>query len=145
MGFITNDNAAKIGRPFDSVTGAVAGKIGGSRPKPKRVGPIMTDEEKTRQNVINRQLRLVREQITRARERLNDDRLDYCEHCNRGGMPDHHRAQLLKALDSLLERECDLFGVPGRGKRRPAPERQQRKAYSVLPPPEPIAIPQPSQ
>ena len=77
------------------------------------------------QTVVKRQLALVREQITHTRARLNDDKAYYCEHCERAGMPENHRAQLLKALDSLLERECDLLGIPGRGSRKPAPERSR--------------------
>ncbi len=79
---------------------------------------------------VKRQLTLVREQITRTRARLNDERLDWCEHCERGGMPDNHRAQLLKALDALCERECDLLAIPGRGSRRPSPEAPRRKTYT---------------
>jgi len=125
MSFITSQNAATVGKPFNSITGSIAGKIGGSRPKPKRIKPYLTDEEKTRQTAINRQLKLVREQLTRTRTRLNqaDEQVAWCEHCKRGGMPDHHRAQLLRALDGLLERECDLLAIPGRGRRKPASER----------------------
>ena len=79
---------------------------------------MLQPDEKARANVIKRQLKLVREQITRTCALLNDERIDYCEHYKRAGMPDHHRAQLLRALDSLLERECDLLAIPGRGKPR---------------------------
>ena len=63
------------------------------------------------QAAINAQLTLVDEQIKRTRKTLNDDDYAYCEHCERAGMPPHHKAQLLKALDTLLDRQRNLLGV----------------------------------
>ena len=79
------------------------------------------------QDAVNGQLRLVAEQITRTRRVLNDDTSEWCEHCERGGIQPHHRAQLLKALDSLLDRQRKLLGIPDPGSRKPAPERREPK------------------
>lgn len=76
------------------------------------------------QRAINAQLNLVAEQITRTRAVLNDDRDYWCEHCKRGAMEPHHRAQLLRALDSLLDRQRKLLGIPDPGSRKPLPERR---------------------
>lgn len=54
-------------------------------------------------------LELVQEQIARTRAELNE-RKPYCKHCDRGGMEPHHRAQLLRALDVLLDRERIIMG-----------------------------------
>jgi hypothetical protein len=54
---------------------------------------------------------------------LNDRDDHFCPACERGGLEPHHRAQLLKALDSLLDRKRILLGIPGPGSRRPAPDK----------------------
>lgn len=73
---------------------------------------------------LNEQLDLVKEQIQCTRDLLNDRRHAFCEECKRGGIEPHHRAQLLRALDSLLDRQRELLGVPRAGSRRPPPERR---------------------
>lgn len=82
---------------------------------------------------VNAQLELVAEQITHTRAVLNDDDYRYCEHCERGGIEPHHRAQLLKALDSLLDRQRKLLGIPDPGALRPGREKsRERRSYSDL-------------
>jgi len=118
---------------FNSQTASRAGILSGQSRKAnpiQRVRVIQTTStlalDKDVQSAVKRQLALVREQITSTRTMLNEDRGDtWCDECQRGSILPHHRAQLLKALDSLLERECDLLGIPGRGSRKPAPERSK--------------------
>jgi len=78
------------------------------------------------QTAIAYQLNLVKEQIIRTRAILNDDRAEWCEHCERGGMAAHHRAQLLKAMDGLLDRQRKLLGIPDPGPRRSPPADDRR-------------------
>lgn len=73
------------------------------------------------QLAVNAQLRIVAEQVSRTRSLLNDDDFRYCEHCERGGVEPHHRAQLLKALDTLLDRQRKLLGIGD-----PAPRKAER-------------------
>lgn len=86
-----------------------------SNPAPQPSDTIVKD-------AISAQLRLVAEQVTRTRAVLNDDTAEWCSECERGGIQPHHRAQLLKALDSLLDRQRKLLGIPDPGSRRPSPE-----------------------
>jgi hypothetical protein len=72
-------------------------------------------------------LSLVLEQIDCTRDVLNDDKFNWCPECKRGGIEPHHRAQLLKSLDTLLDRQRELLGIPRTGSRRPGREREQRR------------------
>jgi hypothetical protein len=72
----------------------------------------------TVQVAANAQLELVGEQIARTRLVLNDERTGYCPCCERSGIEPHHRAQLLKALDTLLDRQRKLLGI-----RDPGPDK----------------------
>jgi hypothetical protein len=90
------------------------------------------------QRAINEQLLLVQEQIKRTRDVLNDEDCDFCEHCGRAGIPAHHRAQLVKALDALLDRQRKLLGVPDPGRRRPIADRPRRNGYGSPEPVEPV-------
>jgi hypothetical protein len=119
-------------RPWNSETAALAGQRSG-QVRRERAGlqpaPELPKQERTQvEAAIQAQLRLVAEQITRTRAVLNDDTSDWCEHCERGGMQPHHRAQLLKALDSLLDRQRKLLGIPDPGSRRPAAEGKRDRA-----------------
>ena len=76
---------------------------------------------------ILQQLRLVAEQISHTRSVLNDER-DYCPACERSGIEPHHRAQLLKALDTLLDRQRKLLGIPDPGMLRPQAGRTPRQS-----------------
>lgn len=69
---------------------------------------------------IHELLKVLSEQISRTRSLLNDERYRYCEHCERGGVEPNHRAQLLKALDGLIERKTALLGIPGPGQLKPS-------------------------
>lgn len=79
-------------------------------------------------------LEIVEEQIARARTTLNDD-TPYCEHCERGGLLASHQAQLLKALDSLLDRRRELLGRPRLATLKPTAKPQRRS--QELPSPTP--------
>ncbi len=69
-------------------------------------------------------VQLVNEQIASTREILNAEPVvGSCPHCMKDcghevSMEPHHRAQLLKALDNLIERKQDLLGIAGRGQRK---------------------------
>ena len=123
--------------PWTSEQAREAGRKGGrakaDKPKPVIIEP--KDEN-------NPRLVLIAEQIKRTRDLLNDDSFRYCEQCERGGIEPHHRAQLLKALDALLERERILDGQPLPGTLKPRQEPAARR--QSLPDPTPIQ-PSPAQ
>lgn len=84
---------------------------------------------------VRDQLRIVSEQIIATRSTLNA-----------GAMEPHHRAQLLKALDTLLDRQRVLNNIPTPGQLRPVAPRQQARARisSALPPDcSPTVLPDP--
>ena len=87
--------------------------------------PEVIYEISTVKVAIDAQLKLVQEQIVRTRKVLNDDEAEWCTECERGGIQPHHRAQLLKALDALLDRQRKLLGIPDPGSRRPAQDRHR--------------------
>ncbi len=76
---------------------------------------------------VQRQLKLVAEQIARTRAVLNDE-TPYCPACERGPVEPHHRAQLLRALDALLERERILRQIPAPAQLRAPSVRQSNGA-----------------
>lgn len=111
---------------FDSITARIAGiKSGESR----RATPVQflspaesvqTIAEPHIARTVSERLKLLNEQIANTREILNAPPTTFCTECGQGGeMPAQHRAALLRALDSLLEREQDYLQLPGRGQRRP--------------------------
>lgn len=87
------------------------------------------------QTAIKRQLELVAEQIAHTRKVLNDDNTEFCPACERCGIAPHHRAQLLKALDALLDRQRKLLQIPDPGSRRPGREVTRRNAPPADPTP----------
>lgn len=89
------------------------------------------------EQAINGQLKLVAEQIAHTRTVLNDSKFAWCPACERGGIEPHHRAQLLKALDSLLDRQRILLGLPLPGSLKPGSQRGGRRSWYDLPPPAP--------
>jgi len=95
----------------------------------KELPPVAANDQ-----AVAAQLRLVTEQLKRTRDVLNDDKYCYCDKCERGGIEPHHRAQLLKALDTLLDRQRVLLGIPLPGSRRPSSERQDRRPIIQLGP-----------
>ena len=70
---------------------------------------------------IREQLEIVAEQIKATRLTLND-RAGDCAVCKRSSMEPHHRAQLLKALDTLLDRQR----IPTPGQLKPTQQRSPR-------------------
>ncbi len=116
---------------FTKDTASANGKRSGEARRAKR----NADKPPTFDNVqatLNAQLILVKEQIASTRDILNDVNYCYCKECKRGGIEPHHRAQLLKALDSLLDRQRILLNVPA-----PAPwridQRQPKRAITSGP------------
>lgn len=89
---------------------------------------------------IREQLQIVQEQIAATRAELNEHK-PYCPACERGPMEPHHRAQLLKALDTLLDRQRVLNGIPTPGQLRPTSPRAGRDAQR--PPALPIGYGEP--
>ncbi len=124
--------------PFDheraTLAGIRSGQVRRQRAGLQPVTPTHKPEPDHVQRAINAQLNLVAEQITRTRAVLNDDKSHWCAVCERGGMEPHHRAQLLRALDSLLDRQRKLLGIPDPGSRKPAPERRQSSDERPLAP-----------
>ena len=88
--------------------------------KPAKVRPDET------QRALKAQLQLVREQVRSTRLVLNDT-AGQCPKCSRGPIEPHHRAQLLKALDTLLNRERILLGVHEPGPLKAHEPRQPRR------------------
>ncbi len=60
------------------------------------------------------------------------------------GMPITHRAQLLKALDALIERKAKLLGIPDPGCLKPSSKPSRGQSYPTLDPKpiEPVREPQ---
>ncbi|PWU10701.1 MAG: hypothetical protein C5B50_24960 [Verrucomicrobia bacterium] len=72
------------------------------------------------QEAMKRQLTVVREQIKQTRAVLNaSDGGPPCPKCGRGTLHPRDRAQLVKALDALLDRERKLLNVPEPGRMKP--------------------------
>ena len=82
---------------------------------------------------VNRQIDLCNEQIARTRERLNDDKAHWCEHCERGGVDDKARAALLRELRGLMEHLCRLHNIA----QAPTSKVTQTKQRRPEPMPEP--------
>ena len=81
--------------------------------------------------VNSERMALVREQIDLMRAQLLKKTLEANE-----------RANLVRALDLMLDRERELNGQPKAGNRRPAPERSARRSWSVEPAePQPMPAP----
>jgi hypothetical protein len=104
-------------RPFtftDHARASAAGKRSGELRRARAAQLFQADKPPIFDSVqaaINGQLELVASQINRTRDVLNDAKYRYCEECERGGIEPHHRAQLLKALDTLLDRQRKLLGI----------------------------------
>lgn len=78
--------------------------------------------------LTDQRLALLSEQIELTRKCLIAKPKHMCPHCNQGfDMAPKDRAQLLNALDRLLERERVLRCIPA-----PAPMKQQRPAMRTL-------------
>ena len=80
------------------------------------------------ERAISAQLAIVSEQIKLTRNVLNQETIEH-----------HHRAQLLKALNTLLDRQRILLNVPSPGTLKP--ERAMKRAQ-VWAEPEPVSTPQ---
>lgn len=134
MPFITAENAAELGRKSGEVRRNKP--VSFLVPVPNSQTIIEPDIART----VIELLKIVTEQIARTRELLNDDDYGYCEHCKRSGVEPNHRAQLLKALDNLIERKAKLLGIPDPGSYKPSskPTRPQH----ALVDPKPIDTPQ---
>lgn len=89
---------------------------------------------------VQEELQIVNEQIAHAREALND-KTPWCPVCERPELQPHHRAQLLKALDTLLDRRRILSGRPLPGSRKPAPDRPIKR--NLVPTPQPVVDEEP--
>lgn len=74
----------------------------------------------------------MQEQIDQTRKVLND-KTPYCPACERCELEPHHRAQLLKALDSLLARKSALLGIHLPGPSKAPRESTRRSPVIVLP------------
>lgn len=123
---------------WTTATARAAGKLSAQRRAERKANggerPLTPRERPTTEAAISRQLRLVASQIERTRKVLDDDRVHYCPACERSGIEPHHRAQLLKALDSLLDRQRELLGIPRVGSLRPRSVKDGRsQAGSVRP------------
>lgn len=128
-------------RPFQFTqeTASQAGQRSGevrrtTMPRRRRERVPRTDENAVKL-AVERQLRLVAEQIAQTRTVLNDTDYRYCEHCERAGIEPHHRAQLLKSLDTLLDRQRKLLGIPD-----PANAKVQAPSHRSRSRPEPTPI-----
>jgi hypothetical protein len=81
--------------------------------------PVFSELPQDFSRDVVQELKIVSEQIARAREVLNDRDDHFCSECERGGLEPQHRAQLLKALDALLDRKRILQGRALPGSLRP--------------------------
>lgn len=77
---------------------------------------------------VKAELRIVEEQIARARDELNDTTPD-CIVCERPALQPHHRAQLMKSLLGFLDKRQDLLGRPKVSPVKPA----QRTKQATIP------------
>lgn len=123
-------------RLFTSQTARLAGRLSAAKRQRQRneqgnAGAAPKMDAETRQ-----ELAIVNKQIKRTCETL-DDETPYCEHCERPALEPHHRAQLLRALDGLLERRRKLTGrfAPGtmRPQDSPKDKRQAPPSFHVIP------------
>lgn len=85
------------------------------------------------------ELEIVEEQIACTRKELND-RTPACVCCERPALQPHHRAQLLKALDALLERRRKLTGRFSPGTLRPQ-DKPKSPSRQVESDPQPTPVP----
>jgi hypothetical protein len=130
MPFITSENASELGKR--------SGEARRNKPVSFLV-PVPSNHtilEPDIARTVNELLRIVTEQIACTRALLNSEDYRYCEECERGGVEPHHRAQLLKALDNLIERKTILLGIPGPGNLKPTSARPSKR--DKLPDPVPI-------
>ena len=104
-------------KPFtftDHARASAAGKRSGELRRLRALEQFKADKPPAFDSVqaaVNGQLELVASQINRTRDVLNDSKYRYCKECERGGIEPHHRAQLLKALDTLFDRQRKLLGI----------------------------------
>lgn len=108
-----------IGIPFTNDNASAMAKRSWEtrRAQPKRA---LTEDERR----IKTELAIVDEQIALTREALND-KTPFCKECERPALQPHHRAQLLNALNNLLDRRRILLGRPLPGTNKPAAPRRQ--------------------
>jgi hypothetical protein len=132
---------------FTAETARSAGRLSGSsrrefartvkeiaitlRSDPVQRKPTLTNGDLT--HTPNQDLELVEEQIQRARAVLNDMRCNWCPACERSGVEPHHRAQLMKAIDSLLHRKAMILGIHLPGPSKAPRESNRRSPVIVLP------------
>lgn len=111
------------------------GRIGGLQPKTKKFKPILSEDEKLRQTTIKQQIKVVNEQVKRARAELNAGE---CKTCKRCAMKASDRAQLLRALSQLLEDERVLRQIAP--PKPVAPERPGRRTLDISATPIPVQV-----
>ena len=126
------------------LNGIASGLARRLNPVKRRIRLVQGDENKVQAEAIKRQLRLVAEQIAQTREVLNDANYRFCTHCERGGIEPHHRAQLLRSLDCLLDRQRKLLGIPDPGNLKPQAQAQRRPARPEPTPSKPACGPVPT-
>lgn len=81
------------------------------------------------------ELKIVEEQLARARKALNDDKEFFCPACERCGMAPSHRAQLMKSLDTFLDRRRELLGRPRLATLKPSTKPPRREVSDPQPTP----------
>ncbi|PWU13309.1 MAG: hypothetical protein C5B50_19555 [Verrucomicrobia bacterium] len=124
------------GRPFTRETALAASREGNAKlamlratnqlPHRARTAPCHANNgsestsDTRAQHAMNKQLVIVREQINETRAVLNaSDGGPPCPKCGRGTLHPRDRAQLVKALDALFDRERKLLNVPEPGRMKP--------------------------
>lgn len=128
--------------PFDTQTGRIAGlRSAEVRLELLEKGRAFTEAAKEAQEPtevqleVQRQIELTNEQVARTRDRLNDDKAYFCEHCERGEIGDKDRAALLRELRGLMEHLCRLRGVSQAPQSKPT---SKPTATRARPFPEPV-------
>jgi hypothetical protein len=119
--------------PFNSETARLAGIASGLARRSTKVEflePVPSIEtiiEHNRARTVTERLKILGEQIAQTRAVLNAAPKTTCIECGQEEeMPAHHRAQLLRALDALIEREMDLLGLATRPTRKVGHDRPTR-------------------
>lgn len=107
----TKDNAASFGRRGGIAKGEKA------KARREQIESELAKQANLTPDVAL-ELEIVEEGISQARKDLKQTWF-YCEHCKREGMAPNHRAQLMKALDSFLDRRRILLNRPLPGTMRP--------------------------
>ena len=105
---------------------------------PPVTAPTVSPLPEPAQTAIAMQLGLVADQITRTSKVLNAQTMRTCPHCLKE-LPDlpqfeiepHHRAQLLRSLDLLLDRQRKLLMIPEPGPQKPRQDRNGSRSDTI--------------